>query len=68
LVVCGVLVIRWFRNTNESINDMLFLRKHAKLVRAVRHWLLSLLCRCLTLWSSPALPDKAATRSAALAL
>ena len=30
---CG---LRWFRNTNESINDMLFLRKHAKLVRAVR--------------------------------
>ena len=26
--------IEWFRNTNESINDMLFLRKHAKLVRA----------------------------------
>ena len=26
--------IEWFRNTNDSINDMLFLRKHAKLVRA----------------------------------
>ena len=26
--------IEWFQNTNDSINDMLFLRKKAKLVRA----------------------------------